>query len=246
MKQRKYASAVRNVLQCLVFPVLTAQILRGETGYVYLCVLTLVLMELPRWAEQRLHAVLPETLEILVLLFVFSSEILGEIQACYVRFPVWDLLLHGFSGFLFAAIGYGMLSGILRLDGERKVCCILFAVCLSMTAGIVWEFLEWGVDSVFGLDMQKDTVITALRSVCLDPGKGNQVGSINHIRETIVVLRDGRRVALDLEGYLDVGLQDTMGDLLVNLAGALVFAVVIRWKKLATHFIPVIQYREEP
>lgn len=246
MKQRKYASAVRNVLQCLVFPVLAGQILRGETGYVYLCVLTLVLMELPLWAQQRLHVLLPETLEILVLVFVFSSEILGEIRACYVRFPVWDLLLHGFSGFLFAAIGYGVLLGILRQDGERKACCILFAFCLSMTAGIVWEFLEWGVDSLFGLDMQKDTVITSLRSVCLDPGKGNQVGTIDHIRETMVILRDGRGVALGLGGYLDVGLQDTMGDLLVNLAGAMVFAVVMQWKKLAQHFIPVMQYREEP
>lgn len=237
-------SMVRMLLQVLVFPVLIGQILAGKAGYVYLCVLTLVLMELPRWAERELNVALPQVLESLVLLFVFASEILGEIRACYIRYPVWDLLLHGFSGFLFASIGW-VLPAYFGGQPVGKPVRLLFAVCFSMTVGVAWEFLEWGVDMIFGLDMQKDTVIYALRSICLDPRGGNAVGGISGIRDLVVCLADGSNISLGLGGYLDVGLHDTMGDLLVNLAGALVFGAVSRWERLARHLIPVVQSLEE-
>ena len=239
-------SVLRHMLRIPVFPVLIGQILAGNTGYVYLCVLTLLLMELPGWAERYMGLTLPVPLEVLVLLFVFSAEILGEIRGCYVRFPVWDGLLHGFSGFLFAAIGYALPELMDRKGTELCLALRLaFAVCFSVAVGVVWEFLEWGVDRVFGLDMQKDTVITALHSVCLDPRGGNAVGTVSGVRDTILLLADGREVRLGLGGYLDVGLHDTMGDLLLDLAGALVFAVLSRWGKAADCFIPKIQSQEE-
>lgn len=237
-------SAVQRVLQCLAVLILGFQVLEGKVGYAYLCVLTLVLLELPRWAEGRLGVVLPEALEVLILLFVFSAEILGEIRGCYVRYPFWDSLLHGFSGFLFASIG-SVLPGLFTGQRYEKTALLLFAVCFSMTVGVLWEFLEWGVDGLFGLDMQKDTVITALHSVCLDPRKGNGAGSISGIRETLVMLPEGKGILLGLGGYLDVGLHDTMGDLLVNLLGAVVFGLLSRRDRLVRHFIPVVESREQ-
>ncbi len=246
MKERKALAErvlpmLRATLRILVFPVLIRQILVGKVGYVYLCVLTLMLMELPGWVEDRLGLRIPALMEGLILLFLFSSEILGEIRGCYVRFSCWDVLLHGFSGFLFASIGW-ILPELLGQQGRvNTVVQVLFALCFSVTIGVVWEFLEWGVDSFFGLDMQKDTVVTALRSVCLDPRGGNGVGVIGQIRETVVLLADGSRRVLGLNGYLDVGLQDTMGDLLVDLAGALVFAALSRWERIAHYFVPVVK-----
>lgn len=232
---------LRNALRILVFPVLIRQILMGKAGYVYLCVLTLALMELPGWAERRLKVALPPIMEGLILLFLFSSEILGEIRGCYVRYPGWDAALHGVSGFLFASIG-----SVLPQLADRQRCAgtmfrVLFGICFSVTVGVLWEFLEWGVDGLFGLDMQKDTVIHALRSVCLDPRGGNCVGSISGVRETILILRDGSREILGLNGYLDVGLHDTMGDLLMDLAGAAVFALLSGWERFARYVVPVVK-----
>lgn len=232
---------LRCVLRILVFPVLIRQILTGRVGYVYLCVLTLVLMELPGWAERRLEVALPPMMEGLLLLFLFSSEILGEIRGCYVRYPGWDALLHGVSGFLFASVG----SVLPRLaDRQRRggtVSRVLFGVCFSVTIGVLWEFLEWGVDGIFGLDMQKDTVIHALRSVCLDPLGGNCVGSVSGIGETVLILRDGSRQILGLKGYLDVGLHDTMGDLLMDFLGAAVFGLLSGWERFSRYVMPVVK-----
>ena len=224
----------------LVFPVLIGQLLSGKTGEVYLCVLTLVLMELPGWAERRLNVILPPAMESLLLVFIFASEILGEVRGCYIRYPGWDALLHGTSGFLFAAIGYAIPElAASQGNGMEQKLRALFAICFSLSVGVVWEFLEWGLDGLFGLDMQKDTVISTLRSVCL--GRGREPGTVSGIRETVLRIGDGSvRV---LEGYLDVGLHDTMGDLLVDLAGAAVLGFLSGNEKCAENFIPKAAFR---
>ena len=109
-----------------------------------------------------------------------------------------------------------------------------------MTIGVVWEFFEFGMDQLAGFDMQKDTVIHAIRSVTLDPAGHNVPYEISGITETVV---NGQE--LGVGGYLDIGLIDTMQDLIVNFIGAFVFSVIgffyvkNRGKgKLAGRFIP--------
>ena len=244
MKQRKFLIVFRSILRILVFPMLICQILAGKTGYVYLCVLTLVLMELPGWTERRLGVAFPGTMEALLLLFIFSSEILGEIRGCYVRYPCWDLILHGFSGFFFASVGYVLPELTDRLgSGEKCTFRLIFAVCFSLSVGVLWEFVEWGADAVFGLDMQKDSVINTLHSVCLSPGEENRVGILCNIRKTVMILADGS--IRTMEGYLDIGLHDTMEDLLADLAGAAVFGFLSRGKFFAANMIPKFVGKEE-
>ena len=116
----------------------------------------------------------------------------------------------------------------------------IVAFCFSMTIGVVWEFFEFGMDQLAGFDMQKDTVIHVIRSVTLDPAGHNVPYEISGITETVV---NGQE--LGLGGYLDIGLIDTMQDLIVNFVGAFVFSVIgffyvkNRGKgKLAGRFIP--------
>ena len=97
----------------------------------------------------------------------------------------------------------------------------MVAFCFSMTIGVIWEFFEFGMDQILGFDMQKDTIIHTIRSVMLDPAGGNNVASINHITSVVVQGKD-----LGLGGYLDIGLIDTMKDLMVNFIGAVVFSVI--------------------
>lgn len=90
-----------------------------------------------------------------------------------------------------------------------------------MTIGVVWEFFEFGMDQLAGFDMQKDTVIHVIRSVTLDAAGHNVPYEISGITETVV---NGQE--LGLGGYLDIGLIDTMQDLIVNFVGAFVFSVI--------------------
>ena len=95
------------------------------------------------------------------------------------------------------------------------------AFCFSMTIGVVWEFFEFAMDRFFLLDMQKDTVVHTISSVMLDPDGGNVPYMIRGITDTAV---NGQK--LGLGGYLDIGLIDTMKDLLVNFIGAAVFSFI--------------------
>jgi hypothetical protein len=119
------------------------------------------------------------------------------------------------------------------------------AFCFSMTIGVLWEFFEFSMDHFFLMDMQKDTVLTAISTVKLDPAGGTHPVVIQDITDTILVLSDGSQRSLGLGGYLDVGIADTMKDLFVNFIGAVVFSIVgyfyvkSRGKgRFATRFIP--------
>ena len=96
----------------------------------------------------------------------------------------------------------------------------LLAFCFSMTIGVLWEFFEFFMDTFLHTDMQKDTIIHTIHSVTLDPTRSNQVVTIHNIQDVAV-----NGSSLGLPGYLDIGLIDTMKDLMVNFLGALVFSV---------------------
>ena len=210
------------VLRFLVLAVLVLEAVKGDYYNVFLCVLTLVLFMIPTFVEHRLHIDVPNTLEIIILLFIFSAEILGEIQEYYLLFPFWDTMLHTINGFLMAAIGIAMVD-ILNRSRKFKVrlspaFVALVAFCFSMTVGVVWEFFEYGMDVFFHTDMQKDTWINTIYPVSLNP-EGRNVAQ--HVAVDSVVVNGET-----WPGYLDIGLHDTMKDLFVNFVGAVIFSVI--------------------
>lgn len=210
------------VLRALVLLVLVLEALKGDYYNVFLCGLTLVLFMIPAFVEHRLHIDVPNTLEIIILLFIFSAEILGEIQEYYLIFPFWDTMLHTMNGFLMAAIGIAMVD-ILNRSRKFKVrlspaFVALVAFCFSMTVGVVWEFFEYGMDLFFHTDMQKDTWINTIYSVSLNPEGRNVAQQV--IVDSVVVNGEA------WPGYLDIGLHDTMKDLFVNFVGAVIFSVI--------------------
>lgn len=239
------------VLRLLVILVMVAQFFNRNFENVFLCILTLVLFLIPSFLERRIKIDLPDTLEVIILLFIYSAEILGEIKAYYVTFPYWDTMLHTLNGFLCAAIGFSLLDILNRNERFSFTLSPLYlaimAFCFSMTIGILWEFFECGVDFFFHLDMQKDTIVHTISSVMLDPSGGNLPSGFSHITDTIIVTADGQQHALGLGGYLDLGLLDTMKDLFVNFIGAVVFSFIgyfyVKSRgrgKFARRFIPQI------
>lgn len=251
LKGKKTVLAVYLVLRLLVVGTMVLRLLDGDYESAAICVLTLILFIMPSIVEKRLHIDLPDALEIVILLFIFGAEILGEIREFYVLVPHWDTVLHTINGFLFAAIGFCMVN---VLNANKRISMSLSpfyvavaAFCFSMTIGVLWEFFEWAMDSWFSMDMQKDTILNVVNSVSLHPEGKNQVVSLEGITDVIVVYRDGSQQALGLGGYLDIGLLDTMKDLFVNLIGAVVFSVIgyfyIKTKgkgKVAKMFIPTV------
>ncbi|NBI66925.1 hypothetical protein D1646_08870 [Pseudoflavonifractor sp. 60] len=251
LRRKRTVAAVYFLLRVLVIAIMAARFLRGDFESVFLCALTLILFLLPTVFERTLMIELPNTLEIIIMLFIFAAEILGEISAFYTTFKHWDTILHTLNGFLCAAIGFALVDMLNRTEkfslSLSPVFMSIVAFCFSMTIGVLWEFFECGMDQLLYLDMQKDTVIQTISSVMLDPTGGNRRIVIRDIVDTIVVTADGQEISLGLGGYLDVGILDTMKDLAVNFVGAVVFSFIgffyvkSRGKgKFARRFIPQV------
>ena len=247
IRRQPVVFAVYLVLRLIVLASLVSAILRQEYESAFVCVLVLFLFMLPFFIQKNFGIRLPSTLEIIILLFIFAAEILGELQSYFIQYPYWDTMLHTTNGFLCAAVGFSLID-ILNRDAKIKftlspVYVALAAFCFSMTIGVLWEFFEFGMDRLFHMDMQKDTIVHTISSVMLDPTNSNIPITIDGITSVAVNGRD-----LGFTGYLDIGLYDTMEDLFVNFIGATVFSVIgyfyLKHRgegKFAKAFIPTIE-----
>ena len=225
LREHRSSFMVYVTLRALVIIMMVLQIFNRNFENVFLCALTLLLLIVPSFIQVNFKIELPTGLEIILLLFIFAAEILGEIQAYYIKIPAWDTMLHTINGFLMAAIGFSLVDILNR--NERfsfklsPVFVAIVAFCFSMTIGVIWEFFEFSMDRFFLLDMQKDTVVHTISSVMLDPTGGNTPTIVSDVNDVVV---NGQ--SLGLGGYLDIGLIDTMKDLLVNFVGAVVFSII--------------------
>lgn len=236
------------IMRALIILVLIRSIMLGQWESVLISFLALILLLVPPFVEKNFKIDLPTVMECIVYVFVFCAEILGEIECYYVKYSIWDDMLHTVNGFMFAAFGFCLVD-ILNRNKKIRVklsagYLAIAAFCFSMTIGVMWEFLEYTVDHTVRFDMQKDTVVGNISSVVLDETNSNIAIKVNDIERTVIELADGEQVVIE-GGYLDVGLVDTMKDLFVNFVGAVIFSFIgyVYVKKggkglIASNFIP--------
>lgn len=223
IRQNTASFIVYNILRLLVIATMVRMFFQQNYESFFLCILTLILLNIPAALEAYFKVTISTALEIITMCFIFAAEILGEVNSYYIKIPHWDTMLHTLNGFLCAAIGFSL---VMLLNNNQKlvfelspffICLVAF--CFSMTIGVLWEFFEFGMDMLLHLDMQKDTVVHTISSCMLNP-EGKQIPEmISGIQEVTV-----NGIDLGLNGYLDIGLIDTMKDLFVNLIGAVVFS----------------------
>lgn len=243
-EEKKSAIIIYFVLRILVIICAILSIVNGNYKHTFICILALVLFTLPTIAQKTLKFELPNTFEAIVYFFIFAAEILGDVNRFYVTVPHFDTILHTMNGFLCAAFGFALLDIIDRRSRKIDVTPLFIAIVafsFSMTIGVLWEFFEYGGDQIFVADMQKDTIVSSFSTSKLDDSKRVYV---TDIVETQIKTKSGQTYVIK-DGYLDIGINDTMKDLLVNMAGAIVFCIfgVIylkneRENSFANKFIP--------
>lgn len=240
-KQHPRLFAVYLLLRLFVVAVMIEQLFNGDYSNVFLCILTLILFLIPAFVERRIKVDVPDTLEVIILLFIFAADILGEIREYYVNVPGWDTMLHTVNGFLCAAIGVALIDILNRNDrfsiSMSPLFVALVAFCFSMTVGVLWEFFEFAADQFLRTDMQKDAILSSISSVMLNPEGRNIPIVIDGITQSVITSSaGGQAMQTTINGYLDLGLMDTMKDLLVNFIGAIVFSVIgyfyIKYRKV--------------
>ncbi len=254
-KETKRSSlAIYLILRFLVVICMILQIIRGDLNNALLCLLSLVLLFAPLFIQNKYEITLPDSLEISIYLFIFSAEILGEINNFYGIIHHWDTCLHTINGFLSTAVGFSLVDLLNKNSKDINLSpfyLCLVAFCFSMTIGILWEFFEYGGDKLMKFDMQKDTLITNVSSVYLNPDNENKPVVVDNIGKTEIFDKDGKLLYVIDGGYLDIGLNDTMKDLFVNFIGALVFSFFAyiglknnKRSSVVKNFVPIKEKRK--
>lgn len=244
------------ILRMLVIICMILQLIHGNISNALLCLLSLVLLLLPMFIQNKFEITLPNTLEIIIYLFIFSAEILGEINNFYHLIPYWDTILHTLNGFLATAVGFSLID-LLNKNSKKfnlsPIYLCLVAFCFSMTIGVLWEFFEYAADKFLLLDMQKDEIVSKISSVTLDETNSNKAIILKDIEKTVIYNSRGEELMTINGGYLDIGINDTMKDLFVNFIGAIVFCIfgyfyLTQNKKntFITNFVPTKGKRKIP
>ncbi|MBQ9148065.1 MAG: hypothetical protein IJX69_00690 [Oscillospiraceae bacterium] len=228
-KNEKWIKPTGTVL-CEIFTVCTIiMLLAGsEPDRLLLACATLLLAALPMLLEKLLRCRISLPVYIFALAYAIGP-MLGHCWKLYYTVPVWDKLLHISGGVMFAILG-AYFFDLLAKNKDLPAVRIIFALCFSMAIAVLWEFCEFGADQFLGMDMQDDTVIHSLTSYLLGDRLG-VTGSIENIQSVAVN-------GIPLPGYIDIGLIDSMLDMLLETLGAIVTCLFL-WLDKGRH--PLIQ-----
>lgn len=158
--------------------------------------LMLGIIVLPQRLKDRVGLIIPLTLETSLTVFAFCGFVLGDVFDFYKKIPIWDSILHTFSGVILAYAGFVLIDYFTKREsidiymGHMFIC--VGVVLFSLSVGALWEIGEYIADDLF---------------------KTNNQQYMKSTRGTLYGQKD-----VPLQGH--EALADTMKDLMLDLAGA--------------------------
>lgn len=226
MCQKEKWIKLSGTVLCEIFTVFTIVILLagGEPDRLALAFGTILLVLLPMLLEKLFRCRICLPVYIFALAYAIGP-MLGHCWKLYYTVSVWDKLLHICGGVMFAILG-AYFFDLLTKGRDLPAVRTIFALCFSMAIAVLWEFCEFGADTFLGMDMQDDMLVTHLTSYLLGEGIG-VTGSIENIQSVVVN-------GIQLPGYIDIGLADSMLDMLLETVGAAVTCVSL-WLDKGKH-----------
>ena len=136
--------------------------MKVKTDYVLMliqCLLGIFALFIPSMISKKAKIVIPSSMYIIYIIFLYAAIFLGEVRDFYYRVPHWDTILHTFSGAGIGALGFSVVN---LLTKEKKVnvnlspfFIAMFSFCFAVTIGVFWEIYEFSFDGLLGLNMQK-------------------------------------------------------------------------------------------
>ena len=163
LKEKKHKKRINMIVANLVrLTLIIAFIIgcvTGDHSQDFIIVITFLLTFYPSILAKRFGVYLPKRLEIIITLFIFAAQVLGELNGFYDKIPWWDTMLHTTSGIILGLAGF-LVVYLLNEKGDANVnlspiFVVIVAFCFALTMGVFWEVFEFGADRLFGLNMQK-------------------------------------------------------------------------------------------
>ncbi|MFV0255082.1 MAG: hypothetical protein ACK5G7_03015 [Erysipelotrichaceae bacterium] len=107
--------------------------------------------------EKLFRTQIPNFIKISYYLFLLGSILYGEFFLYYEKIPIWDTILHAFSGTLLTMLGYILFINHFKLTKITNYSLALVAIISIFFAtfiGVLWEIYEFSIDYIFATNMQ--------------------------------------------------------------------------------------------
>ncbi len=238
LKTMKKADVFRLALLCcaLAFCLVTGVLglIKGNTNNAFMSLLSVLYVFIPTIAEKLFKFRIQNSLYVFILLYTICP-LLGYAYNFYHLVHWWDDILHGFAGVIFAMLGAYLPYVLSKKKRCSVALCAFCAFFFSIAISGLWELWEFTSDSLFHTDMQKDTILYDLPpSYVISEALGGGVGELKPV-DDVQILVNGTTLGY----YVDLGLIDSMKDILVETAGAAIYTliyVIVRGKYFV--FVP--------
>lgn len=142
----------------------------------------------------------------ITMFFAYLSVFLGSFLNFYEKFSWWDTMLHFSSGILLGLLSVTIVATLItksfdKIDSKTDIIIIVVVgMLMSISYAVFWEFYEFSFDFLADGNMQ--------RGLILDLNASVESQIMPHVRPS------GR--------YVDPAITDTMGDMFLATAGALI------------------------
>ncbi len=197
--------------------------IRKENTKAFMSLVSILYVFIPDIAQKLFKFHIQDVLYVFIIVYTICP-LLGFSYNLYYYLEWWDDILHAFAGVIFAMLG-AYLPKVLMKEGEPSMgLCLFSAFFFSVAIAGLWELAEFTMDTFFGTDMQKDTLLLSMRpSYVLSELVGADTGELVEINELGMLLNGA-----PYEGYVDLGIIDSMKDVFVETMGAVVYVVIYR------------------
>lgn len=190
-----------------------------EWTAIFVCLLNLILLLLADFVKNKICY--NNLLHVLIYIFLTCSLLGGEVYYLYTRISFFDVVMHVLSSFIASALAFYIIK-LFKIN-INKFLLMTFIFSFAMMVAALWEITEFSIDRLFKIDMQKDTVISEVNSVLLS-SDGESV-----VRKEIKKMKIGEYT---VDGYLDIGLYDTIEDMICAVFGSILFILMYKMKEV--------------
>lgn len=162
-KYNKIAVIISVLLETILIFSAAKNILQNNMSKTVLHLLAMVCILLPfviSFIADKKKICIPDSFNLVSVLFFVASLYLGEINEFYIILPWWDLLLHAFFGCYMVIVSLYAIKRVIRREvdvskNRYTMFSVIFAFSFTITLGTIWEVFEFLGDFIFRSGMIK-------------------------------------------------------------------------------------------
>jgi len=225
------ASALGSIISTLIL---------GETPieklveHLSLCIGAFIALHIPVRMRTKMHVHIPPVIHISIAFMILAHFVLGEVYRFYDHVKHFDKVLHLSGGFIIAICGFSIVRSFSKNeDGSVKLSpffAAIFSLCFSITLLALWEFFEYAVDSISGINMQRwqDGLLYCINGIFAE----NTLIDAQCVENARLAKIQFAEVEIDGTRYWltnskrGSGLIDTMNDMIIGAIGAAIVSTL--------------------